>query len=202
MSTIIMILLISILILVHEAGHFFSARMFRIKVDKFGIGLPIGPTLWEKKIGDITLVIHAFLFGGYVSFPDDDKDSDVPADSKDRLMNRPIWQRAIVFSAGVLANVICAFVLVLLTAFLWHNMPSGKFDTYVSKITAPKEASVWQSGMQEGDKIIEINGSPADTKYALNLYAMYSASFDGKTDKELVEKNYTNLEKNQSGFPA
>lgn len=201
MSTIIMILLISILILVHEAGHFFSARFFKIKVDKFGIGLPIGPTLWEKKVGDITLVIHAFLFGGYVSFPDDDKDSDVPADSKDRLMNRPIWQRAIVFSAGVLANVICAFVLVLLTACLWHNMPSGKFDTYVSKITAPKEASVWQSGMQEGDKIIEINGSPADTKYALNLYAMYSASFDGKTDKELVEKNYTNLKKINQAFP-
>lgn len=201
MSTIIMILLISILILVHEAGHFFSARLFKIKVDKFGIGLPIGPTLWEKKVGDITLVIHAFLFGGYVSFPDDDKDSDVPADSKDRLMNRPIWQRAIVFSAGVLANVICAFVLVLLTAFLWHNMPSGKFDTYVARITAPKEASVWQSGMQEGDKIIEINGSPADTKYALNLYAMYSASFDGKTDKELVEKNYTNLKKINQAFP-
>ncbi len=201
MATIIMILLISILILVHEAGHFFSARMFGIKVDKFGIGLPIGPTLWEKKVGDITLVIHAFLFGGYVSFPDDDKESDVPADSKDRLMNRPAWQRAIVFSAGVLANVICAFVLVFLTACLWHNMPSGKFDTYVTKITAPKEASVWQSGMQAGDKIIEINGSSADTKYALNLYAMYSASFDGKTDKDLVEKNYTNLKKINQAFP-
>lgn len=201
MATIIMILLISILILVHEAGHFFSARMFGIKVDKFGIGLPIGPTLWEKKVGDITLVIHAFLFGGYVSFPDDDKESDVPADSKDRLMNRPAWQRAIVFSAGVLANVICAFVLVFLTACLWHNMPSGKFDTYVTKITAPKEATVWQSGMQAGDKIIEINGSSADTKYALNLYAMYSASFDGKTDKDLVEKNYTNLKKINQAFP-
>lgn len=201
MSTIIMILLISILILVHEAGHFFSARLFKIKVDKFGIGLPIGPTLWEKKVGDIKLVIHAFLFGGYVSFPDDDKESDIPADSKDRLMNRPAWQRAVVFSAGVLANVICAFVLVFLTACLWHNMPSGKFDTYVTKLTAPKEASVWQSGMQAGDKIIEINGSSADTKYALNLYAMYSASFDGKTDKDLVEKNYTNLKKINQAFP-
>lgn len=201
MSTIIMILLISVLILVHEAGHFFSARMFGIKVDKFGIGLPIGPTLWEKKLGDITLVIHAFLFGGYVSFPDDDKESDVPADSKDRLLNRPTWQRAIVFSAGVGANVVCAFVLVLLTAFLWHNIPSGKFDTYVTKITAPKEASVWQSGLKEGDKIYEINGSPADTKYVLNLYAMYSASFDGKADNELVDKNYTNLKKINQAFP-
>ncbi len=200
MSTIIMILLISILILVHEAGHFFSARFFKIKVDKFGIGLPIGPTLWEKKVGDITLIIHAFLFGGYVSFPDDDKDSDIPQDSQDRLLNRPIWQRAIVFSAGVTANVICAFVLVLLTAFLWHNMPSGKFDTYVKEINAPKEASVWQSGLQAGDKIIEINGSKIDSKYGIYLYAMYSASYDGKVSKENVEQNYIQLKKINPAF--
>lgn len=200
MSTIIMILLISILILVHEAGHFYAARLFKIKVDKFGIGLPIGPTLWEKKVGDITLVIHAFLFGGYVSFPDDDKDSDIPADSKDRLMNRPIWQRAIVFAAGVGANVICAFVLVILTAFLWGNLPSGKFDTYVKEISVPKDASVWQSGLQAGDKIIEINGSKIDTKYGINLYAMYSASYDGKTDENIAEQNYKNLKKINQAF--
>ena len=200
MSTIIMILLISVLILVHEAGHFFSARLFKIKVDKFGIGLPIGPTLWEKKIGNVTLVIHAFLFGGYVSFPDDDKESDVPLDSKDRLMNRPIWQRAIVFSAGVAANVVCAFVLVLLTAFLWHNMPSGKFDTYVSDITAEKTASVWQSGLQKGDKIVEINGSEINTKYGVNLYALYSASYDGKVNETLVEQNYEKIKKINPAF--
>lgn len=195
MSTIIMILLISILVLVHEAGHFFSARLFNIKVDKFGIGLPIGPTLWEKKVGDVTLIIHAFLFGGYVSFPDDDKESDLPQDSKERLLNRPAWQRAIVFSAGVTANVICAFALVLLTAFLWHNLPSGKFDTYIEKISAPKEASVWQSGLQSGDKIVEINGTEINTKYAINLYAMYSASFDGKAPEIKIEQNYETIKK-------
>ena len=200
MSTLIMILLISILILVHEAGHFLSARMFKIKVDKFGIGLPIGPTLWEKKVGDITLVIHAFLFGGYVSFPDDDKNSDVPQDSKDRLLNRPIWQRAIVFSAGVFANVVCAFVLVLLTAFLWHNIPSGKFETYVKNITASPKASVWQSGLKSGDKIIEINSTPIDTKYGLALYAIYSPSYDGKADKTIIEENYKNLKKINPAF--
>jgi len=187
MSIIIMILLIGLLILVHELGHLGAALLFKTKVDKFGIGLPIGPTLWEKKIGNLTLVIHAFLFGGYVSFPDDDKDSDIPQDSPERLMNKPVWQRAIIFSAGVISNVICAFALVLLTAALWHNMPSGKFDIFVNDIVAPEEASVRQSGMQKGDKIIEINGSRIDTKYGLNLYAMYSASFDGKTDKEIKE---------------
>ena len=159
MSVIVMILLIGLLILVHELGHLLTALMFKTKVDKFGIGLPIGPTLWEKKVGSLTLVVHAFLFGGYVSFPDDDKDSDIPKDSPYRLMNKPIWQRAIIFSAGVIANVICAYVLVLLTAALWHNMPSERFNIFVNDIVAPKEASVWTSGIKKGDQIIEINGS-------------------------------------------
>ena len=51
MSIIIMILLLSLLILVHEAGHFFAARAFGIKVDKFGFGLPVGPTLFKKQVG-------------------------------------------------------------------------------------------------------------------------------------------------------
>jgi regulator of sigma E protease len=195
-----MILLIGLLILVHELGHLGAALLFKVKVDKFGIGLPIGPTLWERKVGNITLVVHAFLFGGYVSFPDDDKDSDLPKNSPDRLMNKPIWQRAIIFSAGVIANVICAYVLVLLTAALWHNMPSGKFDIYVNDIIAPKEASVWTSGLKKGDKIIEINGSEINSKYGLNLYALYSASFDGKTDKVLPEQNYEQLKKLNPAF--
>ena len=200
MSVIIMILLIGLLILVHELGHLGAALLFKVKVDKFGIGLPIGPTLWERKVGNITLVVHAFLFGGYVSFPDDDKDSDLPKNSPDRLMNKPIWQRAIIFSAGVIANVICAYVLVLLTAAIWHNMPSGKFDIYVNDIIAPKEASVWTSGLKKGDKIIEINGSEINSKYGLNLYALYSASFDGKTDKVLPEQNYEQLKKLNPAF--
>ena len=200
MSVIIMILLIGLLILVHELGHLGAALLFKVKVDKFCIGLPIGPTLWEKKVGNITLVVHAFLFGGYVSFPDDDKESDLPQNSPDRLMNKPIWQRAIIFSAGVIANVICAYVLVLLTAALWHNMPSGKFDIYVNDIVAPKEASVWTSGLKKGDKIIEINGSEINSKYGLNLYALYSASFDGKTDKILPQHNYESLKKINPAF--
>ena len=74
MSIIIMILLLSLLILVHEAGHFFVARACGIKVDKFGFGLPIGPTLFKKKVGDVEILVHAFLLGGYVSFPDDENE--------------------------------------------------------------------------------------------------------------------------------
>ena len=137
MSIIIMLLLLSVLVLVHEAGHFLAARFFKIKVEKFGFGLPIGPTLYETQWGDTKILIHAFLLGGYVAFPDDEKDCELDKDSPERFSNRPVYQRAIVVSAGVFANIVCAFAFVFLTAFLWGSMPSGKYDIYVNVIIAP-----------------------------------------------------------------
>lgn len=153
MSIIIMILLLSFLVLVHEAGHFLAARVLGIKVSKFGFGLPIGPTLWSKKVGDIEVLVHAFLLGGYVSFPDDEKDTDLPKDSKDRFLNRPVWQRMIVISAGVIANVITAFFLVLITSLVWGKLPSSDFQVYINNIVAEKMRLF---GIAEYKKVIEL----------------------------------------------
>lgn len=188
-----MILLLSVLILVHEAGHFLAAKMFKMKVARFGFGLPIGPTLWEKQVGDVKVLVHAFLLGGYVAFPDDDKELNLPADSPDRFMNRPVYQRLVVVSAGVFANVVCAFVLVFLTAALWGHMPSGKYDIFVKDIVAAKEASIWQSGLEKGDKILKINGINVTTTAAPVLIAQLSKENDGKVNKTLVEKNFQKL---------
>lgn len=195
MSIIIMILLLSFLVLVHEAGHFLAARAFKIKVSKFGFGLPIGPTLWSKKIGDVEVLVHAFLLGGYVSFPDDEKDSDLPVNSEDRFMNKPVWQRMVVISAGVIANIITAFVLVFITAVVWGKLPSGNYQVYINKIAAEKGESVWSSGMQNGDRVIKINDSDINSSYALTLYAQNSKQFDGKVDSEFVKSNLDKLKK-------
>ena len=195
MSIIIMILLLSFLVLVHEAGHFLAARVLGIKVSKFGFGLPIGPTLWSKKVGDIEVLVHAFLLGGYVSFPDDEKDTDLPKDSKDRFLNRPVWQRMIVISAGVIANVITAFFLVLITSLVWGKLPSSDFQVYINNIVAEKDASVWNSGIQKGDRIININGSEIKSSYALTLFAQNSKPYDGKVDYDFVKTNLDKLKK-------
>lgn len=201
MSIIIMLLLLSVLILVHEAGHYLAARMFNMKVEKFGFGLPIGPTLWEKQCGDTKVLVHAFLLGGYVAFPDDDKENPLPKDSMDRFLNRPIYQRFIVVSAGVFANVVCAFVLVLLTAFLWGHIPSGKYDIYIKNITAEKTESVWQSGLEKGDKILTVNGIKADTPTALTTIVQLSKAYDGKVDLDFAEKNFETLKRLNVAFP-
>ena len=200
MSIIIMILLLSILILVHEAGHFIAAKAFKMKVSKFGFGLPIGPTLWEKQIGDVKVLIHSFLLGGYVAFPDDDKELNLPKNSPDRFMNKPIYQRLIVVSAGVTANVICAFVLVLMSALIWGHMPSGKYDIYVNQLATEKNQSLLDSGLQKGDKIIKINGNDIESSYAILTYAQASKKNDGKADENFIEYNYERLKNINPAF--
>ena len=193
MSIVIMILLLSLLILVHEAGHFLAARAFGIKVDKFGFGLPIGPTLFSKKCGDVEILVHAFLLGGYVSFPDDDKDCGLPEDSPERFMNKPAWQKAIVVSAGVISNVICALALVFMVAIVSKQLPSGNYDVYTASIMAPKEASIWKSGLEIGDKIIDANGCKINNAYSFVTIVKNSAKGNGTISQATVDKNYNEI---------
>lgn len=193
MSILIMILLLSLLILVHEAGHYFAARAFGIKVEKFGFGLPIGPTLFKTKCGETEILVHAFLLGGYVSFPDDEKDSELPEDSPERFINKPAWQRAVVVSAGVVANVICALALVMLVAIWSKQLPSGDYEIYTGSISAPQDASIWQSGLKIGDRILNANGCDINNIYSLVTIVKNSAKDNGIISEQTVEKNYEAL---------
>lgn len=200
MNIILMILLISLLILVHELGHYAAARICGIKVSKFGFGLPFGPTLFEKKIGDTTFYIHAFLLGGYVSFPDDEKDSGLPDDSPELFKNKPVGQRAFVAAAGVTANVLCAIILVLFTAFVWGKLPSSEYEVYVTKIVAEKGASVYNSGLKTGDRIIKINDTKIIHPVQVNLFAQASKPFDRKISQNTFEQKLKELQKLNPGI--
>ena len=200
MSIFIMILLLSLLILIHEAGHFFAARAFGIKVDKFGFGLPVGPTLFKKKVGDIEVLVHALLLGGYVSFPDDEKDCDLPKDSPERFMNKPAWQKAIVVSAGVIANVLCAIALVMFVAIVSGKLPSGNYEIYASEINAPKEASIWNSGIQSGDRLLKANDCDINNVYSFVTIVKNSAKNNGFITEATVEKNYQTLKELNPAF--
>jgi regulator of sigma E protease len=106
-----MILLLSVLIITHELGHYAVARWCGVKVERFGLGLPFGPTLWRKRFGDTEYCLHALLFGGYVAFPDDDPESTVPQDSLQRYENQPLLNRAAIAIAGITVNAITAYLL-------------------------------------------------------------------------------------------
>lgn len=200
MSIVIMILLLSLLILVHEAGHFIAARAFGIKVDKFGFGLPVGPTLFKTKIGDVEVLVHALLLGGYVSFPDDEKDCDLPKDSPERFINKPAWQRAIVVSAGVISNVLCAIALVMIVAIFSGKLPSGNYEVIAGDISAPKDASIWDSGLTKGDKILKANGCDINNVYSFVTIVKNSAKKNGIITEDTIEANYQKLKELNPGL--
>ncbi len=193
MSIIIMILLLSLLILVHEIGHFAAARAFGIRVDKFGFGLPVGPTLFRKKFGDLEILVHALLLGGYVSFPDDEKDCELPKDSPERFVNKPAWQRAIVVSAGVIANVLCAIALVMVVAIWTKQLPSGDYEIYAGEINAPENASIWKSGLKEGDRILKANGCDINNAYSFITIVKNSAKDNGVVTQQTIDENFAKL---------
>lgn len=104
--------LLTLIVAVHECGHFLAARLQNIHVSKFAIGF--GPVLARYQSREMEYSIRAIPLGGFVAFPDDDPNSPFPEDDPDLLRNRPVLDRAIVISAGVVANFIFAFVILLM----------------------------------------------------------------------------------------
>ncbi len=195
MNIIIMILLISFLVMVHELGHFTAAKAFKIRVDKFGFGLPVGPTLFRKKIGETEFLVHALLLGGYVSFPDDDANSELSADSPERFANKPIWQRLIVIVAGVFANFLTAIFLVMFAAGIWHKLPSNTFETTFEELAPTAVQSVREANFQKGDVFYEINGSKITLPNILTQYLYLSREKDGFVSQERVDKKIADIKK-------
>jgi len=165
-----MLILLSVLILVHEFGHFIVARMLGIKVEKFGFGLPFGPILYETKWGNTKICIHPFLLGGYVAFPDDDPDSDLSKDS--------LWERFLVISAGVTANIIIAYLIVLMVAGFSGSIPANKYTLYVQGLQEGQNFSSQKIGMEPGDKIVSANGVKIDSLYKFIGTAKRSKKFN------------------------
>ena len=148
--------ILALLIVVHEAGHFLAATWQGIRVSGFSVGF--GPALLSRQRRGVTYALRAIPLGGYVSFPDDEEDSGVAADDPDLLRNRPLPQRALVIAAGVLANLLLAY-LVLVSQSLVLGIPDGisaRAGVLVSGVQPGQAAA--GAGLQPGDRILAING--------------------------------------------
>lgn len=156
MSVFAAIAVLALLIVVHEFGHFAAARWQGIHVNRFSLGF--GPTLVKYQGTETEYAIRAIPLGGYVGFPDDDPDSTIPQDDPDLLRNRPVLDRAIVISAGVIANLIFAYFLLvgqaLTVGFQDINYQAG---VLVPQIVADKDSAAAKAGIQAGDIILKID---------------------------------------------
>lgn len=182
-----MLALLSVLVLVHELGHFGVARFLGFKVSRFGFGLPFGPTLFERKFGDLKVCIHALLLGGYVSFPDDDPECDLPEDDPGRFANKEIWKRFLVVIAGVTANVFIAYLLVLFVALGSGKMPSGNYNVFVNDIQKGQQYAASSIGMKPNDKILEVNGININSPYQFTNIVQKSKKFDGYVEHSKID---------------
>ena len=154
MNVLTSITVLGFLIFFHEMGHFLAAILQGIYVDGFSIGF--GPSIIQKKYKDITYSFRAFPLGGFVSFPDEELNNIDPKDPN-LLKNRPIIQRAIVISAGVFANLILAYTIIIVNVTT-VGVPFDPEPGILVLATQPdKPASI--AGLQPGDKILKIETS-------------------------------------------
>lgn len=109
------IVIFSLLILIHEAGHFFAAKKSGVKVEEFGMGLP--PRLWGFKKGETLYSINWIPFGGFVRMLGEGDDSKEGKTSKRSFQNQPLRVQAFIVCAGVIMNLLLSFVL--LTVGFW-----------------------------------------------------------------------------------
>lgn len=157
MSVLAALAVLALLIVIHELGHFAAARFQGIRVNRFSIGF--GPSIVKYQGPETEYAIRAFLLGGYVGFPDDDIDSEIPLDDPNLLRNRPIFDRAIVISAGVIANLVFAYFLLVAqvaTVGIQDIQPGLAIPT-IEPASAAMEA-----GMKSGDIILKVDNTPLD----------------------------------------
>uniref|UniRef100_A0A5B7B5Z6 PDZ domain-containing protein n=1 Tax=Davidia involucrata TaxID=16924 RepID=A0A5B7B5Z6_DAVIN len=143
------------IIVVHEGGHFLAAYLQGIHVSKFAVGF--GPILAKLNANNVEYSIRAFPLGGFVGFPDNDPDSDIPVDDENLLKNRPILDRILVISAGVIANIVFAYVIIFVQVLSVGLPVQEAFPgVLVPEVRAFSPAS--RDGLLPGDIILGVNG--------------------------------------------
>jgi membrane-associated protease RseP (regulator of RpoE activity) len=172
MTVLAVIGVLALLIFVHELGHFMAARLQGIHVNRFSIGF--GPILWKFQGPETEYALRAIPLGGFVGFPDDDPESDIPPTDPNLLRNRPVLDRAIVISAGVIANMVFAY-LVFVLQFGSIGIPDSfmlKPGIFVANIIPDTPAAV--AGMRVGDVILAVNGETLGEGEAAEKYLIES----------------------------
>ncbi len=161
-TILVFVLILSVLVLVHEFGHFITAKKLGIKVEEFGIGFP--PRVFGKKIGETVYSVNLLPIGGFVKLYGEDNagggsikktTAAVQADLERAFFARPLWQRMLVVTAGVVMNFILAVVII---SYLFASQGVSVPTENVVVTDVLKNSPAALAGLQKDDRILSING--------------------------------------------
>ena len=150
------ILFFGLLIFFHELGHFTFAKLFKVQVNEFAMGM--GPTLFKFKNGETKYALRLFPIGGFVSMEGEDEESE----NERAFCNKPAWQRFIIVAAGGVVNLIMGAIIVAV-------MLSQTNLIGLPQIHSFEENSVSSQYLQAGDEIKKINGKKVYSEYDLSF---------------------------------
>lgn len=167
-----LLLSLSILIVLHELGHFIPAKLFKTRVEKFYLFFDIKFSLFKKKIGETVYGIGWLPLGGYVKIAgmiDESMDKEQMAGPPQpwEFRSKPAWQRLIIMLGGVTVNIILGFLIYMAIIFTWGTNYVG-FDDMPNGFAV--EDSFKKLGFEDGDRILEINGKTLEDVTQINHY--------------------------------
>lgn len=179
---ILFILILGSIVFIHEFGHFMMAKLTGVYVYEFAIGM--GPKLWSKKGKETEYTLRAIPIGGFCMMAGEDLEDDdlkkVPKNK--RLQSKKPWQRFLIMFFGAGNNFIFAILLLFAIGLIWGGSSMEPVVTSVLKNSAAAN-----SGIEAGDRILEINGHSISTTDDISLYLAVAdpeEASDIKVEKE------------------
>ena len=191
------LLSLSILIILHELGHFIPAKLFKTRVEKFYLFFDVKYSLLKKKIGETEYGIGWLPLGGYVKIAgmiDESMDTEQLAKEPQpwEFRSKPAWQRLIIMLGGVTVNFILAFIIYIGMTFFYGEQYIANSEVKDGIwITNPV---VEKAGLKTGDKLVSIDGEKVERFYESNEKLFLSKEIivlrDGKEEKVHFPVNF------------
>jgi regulator of sigma E protease len=151
LSIVAAIVAVSLLIVLHEAGHMWVARALGMRVERFSVGF--GPVLWSGSRGGTEYAISALPLGGYVKIAGMAASDEIAPDDTTAFCNQPAWRRVLVLAAGPGANYLVAVVLAI-ALLASVGLPVSDGSSRVGDLVAGKPAAA--AGLQPGDRVLKV----------------------------------------------
>lgn len=187
-----LLLALSILIVLHEFGHYITARWFKCRVEKFFLFFDPWFALVKKKIGDTVYGIGWLPLGGYVKIAgmiDEsmDKEQMKQPPKEWEFRSKPAWQRLIIMLGGIIMNVLVAFVIYAFVLMIWgeKKIPTAsmKYGVHVM------DSTLYKIGIRNGDKILAVDGEPIDDFDKLRRKILLGNKMTIERDGKVIDLN-------------